>query len=272
MKEKSGICKLSGEYGKFIKSHLIPQALTKPEINGAIMKEIGESYRAKKATSSWYDMEIVTQKGEEILTEFDTAAIKELRKHKLIWSSWNNDKLPNELLNKINDTYGTRRLNEVDHKTLRLFILSLLWRSCVSKRAGFNEIDLPENDLRTLKEMLINRDGGQYFYFPITLIQLSTKGKIHNQTPFIDELTVKPIIEDGPEQSYPIVRYYFDGLVIHIRLTKDEESIKNSGNLFIGKDKELFLITVTYDASFQKQNMEAIQERHQSEAVNNLLK
>ncbi|HAV4459572.1 TPA: hypothetical protein ACIFCT_002740 [Acinetobacter baumannii] len=270
--KKFGICKLTGEYGQFIKSHLIPQALTKPEIKGGIMKEIGEGLRAKKATSSWYDSEIVTKHGEDILTEFDTAAIKELRKHKLIWSSWNDSELPENLMDKISDIHGIRKLEEVDHKTLRLFILSLLWRSCVSQRAGFNEICLPEDELRILKEMLINRDAGQYFYFPITLIQLSTKGKIHNQTPFIDELIVKPIFDEDIEKSYPIIRYYFDGLVVHIRLTKDEESAKNVGNLFIGNDKDLLLTTVTYDESFQNQNMKAIQNRHIFEATNGLLK
>ncbi|EPG7852934.1 hypothetical protein [Acinetobacter baumannii] len=270
--KKFGICKLTGEYGQFIKSHLIPQALTKPEIKGGIMKEIGEGYRAKKATSSWYDSEIVTKNGEDILTEFDTAAIKELRKHKLIWSSWSENELPANLFNKFTDTHGIRRLEEVDHTTLRLFILSLLWRTCVSQRVGFNEINLPEDELSILKEMLIKRDAGQYFFFPITLIQLSTKGKIHNQTPFIDELTVKPIFNEGVEQSYPIIRYYFDGLVVHIRLTKDEESTKNLGNLFIGKDKDLLLTTVTYEESFQNQNMKAIQNRHLFEDINGLLK
>lgn len=108
-------------------------------------------------------------------------------------------------MDKISDIHGIRKLEEVDHKTLRLFILSLLWRSCVSNRAGFNEICLPEDELRILKEMLINRDAGQYFYFPITLIQLSTKGKIHNQTPFIDELIVKPIFDEDIEN---VISYY----------------------------------------------------------------
>jgi hypothetical protein len=270
--KKLGVCKLTGEYGQFIKAHLIPQALTKPEINGKVMREIGEGYRAKKATSSWYDAEIVTQNGEDILTEFDTAAIRELRKHKLIWSSWNGNELPDDLLTKMNHSYGIRKLDEIDHKSLRLFFLSLLWRSCASKRVGFNEISLPEDDIANLKKMLINRDAGQYFYFPILLVQLSTKGKIHNHTPLIEDFTVEPIYGQGPEQTFKIVRFYFDGLVVHIRLTKDEEKTRNSGNVFIGRSKELLLTTITYDESFQKQNMQAIQDRHQLEAKNGLLK
>lgn len=270
--KKMGVCKLTGEYGQFIKAHLIPQALTKPEINGKVMREIGEGYRAKKATSSWYDAEIVTQNGEDILTEFDTAAIRELRKQKLIWSSWNENELPANLSTKINDNYGIRKLDEVDHKALRLFILSLLWRSCASKRSGFSEISLPEEDLTILKQMLINRDTGQYFYFPIILVQLSTKGKIHNLTPLMEDFTVKPIYGQDPEQTFQIVRFYFDGLVVHIRLTKDEESTRNSGNIFIGRSKELLLTTITYDLSFQKQHMLAIQDRHQMEAKNGLLR
>lgn len=269
--KKSGLCKLTGEYGQFIKAHLIPQALTKPEINGKVMREIGEGYRAKKANSSWYDSEIVTQSGEDILTEFDTAAIIELRKQKLIWSSWSENELPDDLLTKMNDSYGIRKLDNVDHQTLRLFFLSLLWRSCASKRVGFNEISLPEDDIANLKQMLINRDAGQYFYFPILLVQLSTKGKIHNHSPLIEDFTVEPYGQ-GPGLTFKIVRFYFDGLVVHIRLTKDEEWTRNSGNVFIGRSNELLLTTITYDMSFQKQNMQAIQDRHQFEAKNGILK
>ena len=57
------------------------------------MIEIGKELRKKKAWSSWYDYEMVTQNGEDILTEFDTKAILELRKHKLVWSSFINNEL-----------------------------------------------------------------------------------------------------------------------------------------------------------------------------------
>ncbi|WP_284880341.1 hypothetical protein [Acinetobacter variabilis] len=94
--KREGQCKLTLENGKFIKSHLIPQALTKPEIRGGIMKQIGEGTRPKKATSSWYDYELVTRAGEDILTEFDTAAINILRNHQLIWSSWGESFISND--------------------------------------------------------------------------------------------------------------------------------------------------------------------------------
>ena len=39
-------------------------------------------------SNSWYDYNLVTAKGEKILSEIDDLAISELRKHKLIWSGF----------------------------------------------------------------------------------------------------------------------------------------------------------------------------------------
>ncbi|MGZ7881818.1 hypothetical protein [Acinetobacter soli] len=271
MSKKSGVCKLTGEYGQFIKSHLIPQALTKPEIKGAIMREIGDGFRAKKATSSWYDPEIVTRSGEDILTYYDTAAVTELRKHKLVWSSWKDENLPKDDVEEINEDYSLRHIEGINTDLLRLFILSLVWRSCVTKKSGFEEISLPEDDLNKIREMLINKNPGEYYYFPIILTQLSTKGEIHNQAPSKNIFRSNPSIDEKSEE-YEIFRFYFDGLIAHIRLTKDKEITRGQNNLILGYSESLLALTITYDTSFQKQNFEAVKERHFYELNNNLLK
>jgi hypothetical protein len=84
---KEGICKLTGEKGKFVKSHIIPAALTTPEGTGPLTQG-GRGRPPIRRWSSWYDPCLVTQAGEAILAEYDNWAIQELRKNKLIWSSW----------------------------------------------------------------------------------------------------------------------------------------------------------------------------------------
>lgn len=265
MAKKIGRCKLTGNIDRFVNSHLIPQALTPPEIKGKIMQEIGEGIRAKKACTSWYDNNIVTQKGEDILTEYDTSAILELRRNHLVWTGWENTLTLKEKITPISNTHGIRVIENYDHKSLRLFGLSLLWRACVSEMQGFNSISIPDKDLETIKNMLINRENQPNYFYPISLIQISSKGKIHNQTPFIDELKLPIQSKATGLHSYKIIRFYFDGLIMHIRMTTDEASAKENSKMLIGMHDKLAIPTITYEASFQRENMENIIRRHEME-------
>ncbi|MER9585376.1 hypothetical protein [Mesorhizobium sp. M0276] len=84
----SGICKLTGEFGKYVDSHLLPKALTKAGGLGVPFTKSGMGRRPSTRHSSWYDNRLVTQAGEDILAKLDDWAIKELRKARLVWSDW----------------------------------------------------------------------------------------------------------------------------------------------------------------------------------------
>ena len=257
---KEGQCKLTLEYGKFIKSHLIPQALTKPEVRGGIMKQIGEGSHPKKATSSWYDYELVIRQGEDILTEFDTAAINILRTNQLIWGGWEQQfNSADSTFHIIDNNYGVREFSNLDWKNLRLFALSLLWRACNTTQNGFCEVSIPKNDLEKIRLLLVNRDAGAIHFYPIKFCQLSTKGKIHNQTPFIRKFELPKRCEVTRSRHLNIVRFYFDGLVMHIHLSKTLRQIKGFDHQILGLDPQSFIVpTVTYEVSFQRENLENI--------------
>ncbi|WP_288390358.1 hypothetical protein [uncultured Acinetobacter sp.] len=258
--KKEGQCKLTLEYGRFIKSHLIPQALTRPEVRGGIMKQIGEGSIPKKATSSWYDYELVIRQGEDILTEFDTAAIQILRNNQLIWGGWELEfNSEHSTFYKIDDHSGVREFSNLDWKSLRLFALSLLWRACNTTQKGFSEIGIPKKDLEKIRLLLINRDVGAIHFYPIKLCQLSTKGKIHNQTPFIRKFDLPKRCEVTRSRHLNIVRFYFDGLVMHIHLSKTLKQIENFDCQILGFDPQSLIVpTVTYETSFQRENLENI--------------
>lgn len=258
--KKEGQCKLTLDNGKFIKSHLIPQSLTKPEIRGGIMKQIGEGSRPKKATSSWYDSELVIKKGEDILTEYDTSAIRILRNHQLIWTSWKESFTTDDSkFHIIDENYGVREFSSLNWKSLRLFGLSLLWRACNTSQVGFCDIKIPKNDLEKIRLMLINRDCGAIHFYPIKFCQLSTKGKIHNQTPFIRKFELPKRCEVTKSKYLNIVRFYFDGLIMHIHLSKTLKQIKGFDQQVLGfNSNRLIIPTVSYEFSFQRENMENI--------------
>ncbi|QQK72416.1 hypothetical protein [Pectobacterium versatile] len=83
-----GECKLTKKHGKYIDSHILPRAITILSKNGERAVETGIDIPTRKKFQGWYDNELVIAKGENYLTEIDTKGIKELRKHKLIWSGW----------------------------------------------------------------------------------------------------------------------------------------------------------------------------------------
>jgi hypothetical protein len=85
---KAGICKLTGVEGSFVKSHLLPNALTRQSIPGGPFIQGGDGEAPERRWTSWYDTALVTEEGEAVLSELDNWAIAQLRSHRLVWSGW----------------------------------------------------------------------------------------------------------------------------------------------------------------------------------------
>lgn len=200
-----GVCKLTGKHGAFIEAHLIPKALTKPERPGLPFLQAGDGNRPTRRWTSWYDNQLVTQSGEDILTALDTWAITELRRNKLVWSGWqdaislggNHEPIPET-------EYGFRTIVGVDTRRLRLFLLSLLWRAAATSRPEFNAIDVPVHDLEQIRQMVLTGSVEPIEFYAMQLIQLSTLGSIHNLTPWPDTKTLKGE-DDGKEDRKSVV-------------------------------------------------------------------
>ncbi|WP_316234890.1 hypothetical protein [Bradyrhizobium sp. SZCCHNR1004] len=257
-KKKRGVCKLTGQPGIFVKSHLIPKALTRPAVAGAPFIETSAyGARPKRSWSSWYDLELVTAEGEAILAEFDNWAVPELRRQKLIWSGWG--PLQSLPYGKGHDAiaktgWGLRRLEGGDFGRLRLFFLSLLWRAVATKINGFADIELSAGELAELGARLVARDPGPPSYFGVQLIQISTLGEVQNLTPIARTKRI-PAFEDITEHSVPFFRFYFNGLIAHIHPNTGEYDARKIGPLVLGQDGFTAVATVKYEMSFQRENM-----------------
>jgi hypothetical protein len=83
-----GVCKLTGDSGQFVRSHLIPDALTRLSKTGNKYIETGVGLPVTRPSSSWYDERLVTRRGEDVLEDIDTQGIEILRRHSLVWSGW----------------------------------------------------------------------------------------------------------------------------------------------------------------------------------------
>jgi len=254
---RTGTCKLTLKEGNFVKAHLIPKALTTPAQKGMPFFQWKSGATPKRRWSSWYDQNLVTQDGEDILTEFDTWAITELRKQKLIWSSWGKKKTLGSLHSAASDTpWGIRKIENIDPAKLRLFFLSLLWRAASTNLPEFAEVQLPQEDLETLRLLLLTRQPGPISFYPTTMTQLSTIGTIQNHAP-ISQIKEIPSLEPGePTIEMPIFRFYFDGLIAHIHNHPSDDGYTAAlGNLIVGASEQLVLTTQTYEGSWQRNNL-----------------
>jgi hypothetical protein len=256
--KKIGICKLTGHRGRFVKSHLIPAALTRPEFKDAFLVQAGLGERPIKRWTSWYDPALVTAEGERILAAHDGAGIAELSRHKLLWSSWGPMlELNTPDLRRYAWGMGVRRLQNVDGRTLRIFFLSLLWRAAATNLREFSQVEISPDHMDQLRHMILSGTAEPYKFFPAQLIQLSTRGMQHNYSPIV---TTKQIPAAGEHQSYnvPILRFYFDGLVTHFD-TRPSDEQQDYGPLSVGPNSELFVTTMTYEESFQGRRLADLQ-------------
>src|SRR5680860_570605 len=154
-----GVCKLTGQRGQFVRSHLIPVALAaRPDRHGPLYQH-GRAEPPVRRWSSWYDEQLVIGAGEKILADYDGYGIAELKRHKLTWRSWGPMLMLSAPKHRQLPPFlsppgaGARRIVLEDPGRLRLFFLSLLWRAAETSRWEFNEIDLKKPQLDTLRKM-----------------------------------------------------------------------------------------------------------------------
>lgn len=252
-----GHCLLTGKLGFFVKSHILPRALTKPEIEGGILYQAGDGEKPQKRRTSWYDYRICTAEGEEFLAELDDFAIKELRRLRLIWSGFGPVKFvkPDYIIEYIDgdelEPKGVRIVEFLNQLKLERWFASLLWRAAVSKLPEMKDVSLNSEKLAHLADFIL--EGKLDNPFPISLIQLNTIGSTHNQSPTAE--TTRPT-NSLPLAPWRVFRFYFEGLIVHFQ--RDEDSWTRMGKLVLGRDKETAIVCIPYIASFQAERLSGI--------------
>lgn len=255
-RNRHGYCKLTREPGRFVKSHIIPQSLTRIGERGRPFFQYGEGMRPSQRCTSWYDQELVIRAGEDILADIDTWAIDTLRKNLLVWSGWGSVETLGNLHQVIDGPFGIRQV-KLDTKRLRLFFLSLLWRAAVSELHEFKEIELPAADAESIRRALVDGIELPLDFYPIQLTQLSTRGPAHNNAPRRD-IKYLPCPSSG-ERPADMYRFYFDGLIAHFMLPPtDGVEVESWGGLVLGAESSVVLATITFAQSAQRRDMNAI--------------
>ena len=247
-----GVCRLTGTRGTFVKSHIIPRALTQfgPANEPTIMIN-SDKDRPFRRRDGWYDKHLVNRQGEDIREEFDSWAIATLRRCHLIWSSWGS-RVEVPPPHDQNPYFGIRMFEDIDPVRLRLFFASLLWRAAASTLVEFGEITLPPADLETLRQSLVSRAPLGDKFYPVSLTQLSTRGPDHIRAPFKTDMNIYD--DDGnPLGTTPIFRFYFDGLAAQFWI-RAPQPLGVSG---VGNEANLSVFTRPFEGSRQRMDGQA---------------
>lgn len=252
----TGVCKLTGCTGEFVKSHIIPRALTFKSNPSNFFIQGGNGTPPVRRWDSWYDSALVTREGEDILARYDTHALTELRKHKMVWHSWG-PMLNLSTLDHVRtegSQLGLRRIERVDALALRVFFLSVFWRAAACSLKEFEQIVISSSQMRRLRGMVRAGTADPPDEFPIVLTQISTIGPIHNYGPVADRRLANPDRPNGP--TIPFFRFFMDGLVAHIYPERSSLDVAEAGPVVLGgKSDEVVVTTVTFEGSRQKRDL-----------------
>lgn len=256
---KTGYCALLEKEGKYAKSHIIPLALTSHSIKGERFIESGRESRPIRRFTSWFDHQLVIAEGEEVLSKIDSDGIVELRKYKLIWCGWGGHE---QLLNadyvippKQEDDFGVRLIEGIDVKKLRLFFLSILWRSLKTNIKEFSFLPRSGVDLDRIGRMIVEGDSEGFDFHPIALDQISTLGFAHNQSPAYQSMEIQS--PDGV-RVVEYYRLYMQGLVVHIYPESCPDLVGVMAAMFIGGYEKLWVNARRFEST--RQFAEAKQE------------
>lgn len=254
-----GVCKLTKNRGKLVKSHIIPRAFSDLALDRTKRLEFG-SY-GKRPTlkhTSWYDPEIVTIEGERKLARFDEIAKNEFERLGLTWRFF---PIKNTVHREsIGDTDIELLKARTDYaREIRLFILSVLWRAIYSKRAEFGEINTDVSSREKLRKIVNEEIEAHPADFPITLVLLTSKGQPQVQAPRRDRMAV-PQLAPGIKPTQKIFRLFFDGLIAHVgRKKMDVQLMSNWRGRCVGLSDELVIIGRPYEGSHQEEFIASMQ-------------
>jgi hypothetical protein len=141
-------------------------------------------------------------------------------------------------------------------------MLSLLWRAAATKLKEFAEVEVPSVDLEEMGRMLVNDDPGSLSFYPASLIQISTRGWIHNHAPLAETKSI-PGMTGENYKRIKFFRFYFDGLIVHMSAHEsDHGETASYGPNIVGARNELAVPTIPFEHSFQRMNLIQISATH----------
>jgi hypothetical protein len=157
-----GVCKLTGQHTKFIRSHIVPRSFLNLDYKRGEdplrVYALNSKQQPKRSQTGLYDASIVGKPGEKILARLDAAASDFLN-------------VPIKRADYVRDEHGFI-LRDADrekaaylvagdsYRDLKLFVLSIFWRASVSSLQELVGFRLRPGIEERIRSMLLANDPG----------------------------------------------------------------------------------------------------------------
>ena len=215
-------CKLTGETGPSVKAHIIPKSFYEipPQSDGPCKLMTNASgVRPKKMPIGIYDDTMVTRNGEEIFGNWDDYACKLLL----------NDFDQFDQICKDSRVIAWRK-KEYDYSFLKLFALSVLWRTHASTQHSFSNVDLGPHEPEIRDMLLCGDPRGEEDYSVILSRWIDGDFGTVIMDPFSERY-------DGANYY----RIYCGRYILYIKVDKKKTTAKFN-DIQLAPDRDLYLI------------------------------
>lgn len=191
-----------------------------------------------------------------MLAAVDDKAIKALRRNKLTWDSWG---LFKPYFQKISPATPDHSFREVvlakeDAHAIQIFFLSIAWRVSASTLSDFQDVKLPAEVEENIRRSIVAPNEGDWRSFPVSLLQLTTQGEPHNHSPYLANKVIQGN-GNGTDVQVPFMRIFLNGLIAHINYQGYPVEKALDGPLFLCGGDVLGVPGITYEASYQYENL-----------------
>ena len=139
--DKTGICKLCREEAELRNSHIVPEFLYTPTYDEKHRALSIEWERVRAEQKGWRERLLCDACERQLNDDYEKPMSRD-------WP------IPARM------TIGNERLTGLDYETVKLFLLSVLWRAHVAARGEFANTSLGDIHGERMREMIRNRDPG----------------------------------------------------------------------------------------------------------------
>jgi hypothetical protein len=229
-KKVTGICKLCGNYGRLVKSHIYPQFFLRRikvdlfEGKGKDLKEGLPLKPVKKSFTGHYATDMMCWSCEALIAKFDDYAAK-------IFFSDNPPKNWN-LFCELDEKNSLMFYRNIDYCRMKLFFLSLVWRMHHASSDHFKDVDLGKHEA-IIKGMINSGSAGRQSQYPIIFLL----SKIINENDVIGYMSPRRITVRGDYTAYAIAVHAFIFIIfVTSKRMKDhinKLSLDEQGNMTI---------------------------------------
>lgn len=226
-KHQHGKCKLTGDTGKLVKSHIIPDAFMQRTTDAPFMA-IDTVSRPKKMFTGWYDANLVSRVGEDLLEDLDTYAAKVLKGNGLTYSIRRDKKNITDIKGDFSPSTFLS-LDKIDTNKFKLFSLSLMWRAATTSLPDFKSIKMSRIDTEDIRYRMLSGDAGPFWQFPSYLSVFCNGQELPKCAP------VK-------SQRSSFVRFFLDGVILYVSSKRSTLKRKEFEPVLIGRKKNSILI------------------------------